>query len=292
MKGMTMLFKHFNKLVGLCALLFASISYGAEGDKPVFYKLELEGKTAFLLGSIHVGRDDFYPLPELIESRFNQAEALVIEADVTQGDIMALIRQYGIKNVEMDSETKQLMGAYCQPRAALCQAIQSYAPWMQATQIEMVRFAEMGYNAEKGIEMYLMATRGDKPVLELESVEFQFQLLASFSTELQWKMLKDAISSTPDEQQALVDAWRYGDDAGLLKLLEEKMGPEDEEFVHKLLWQRNKGMAERIVSLMADPLTPKMFIAVGGLHLVGEKSLPEYLSQNGVKLTQCWKSQC
>lgn len=270
----------------------ASVSYAAQGDKPSFYQLSYQGKTAYLLGSIHVGRKDFYPLPKEIEKRFHQASALVLEADVSQADTMALIREYGIKPAEMDAETQSVMKQYCLSRAALCQALQSYAPWLQATQIEMLRFAEMGYQAEQGVEMYLMEHRGPKKILELESTEFQFKLLASFSLDAQWGMLRDAIDSSRDDMQGLVSAWRTGDDAALVKLMLDKMEPDDMEFVSKILWQRNEGMAKRIVALLSDPSTPEMFIAVGGLHLVGEKSLPEYLQAQGVSLTQCWQQKC
>lgn len=283
------------KLLALAcaALMFvSSSSLAIEGDKPNFYQLSYQGKTAYLLGTIHVGRQDFYPLPDEIEQRFQQAGALVLEADVSQADTMALIREYGIKPAEMDAKTQSVMKQYCQSKAALCQALQSYSPWLQATQIEMLRFAEMGYQAEQGVEMYLMEHRGPKKILELESTEFQFKLLASFSLEAQWGMLRDAVDSSRDDMQSLVSAWRTGDNAALVKLMQDKMEPEDMEFVSKILWQRNEGMAKRIVALLSDPLTPEMFIAVGGLHLVGEKSLPEYLQAQGVSLTQCWQQKC
>ena len=67
--------------------LIASISFlalaglstkvaGAETDKPPFYQVQWQGKSAYLLGSIHIGRADFYPLPTQIETALGKAKGL------------------------------------------------------------------------------------------------------------------------------------------------------------------------------------------------------------------------
>lgn len=81
---------------GLVALLLCFTSTSAAAlDSPVFYKIEYQQQQAYLLGSIHIGRQDFYPLAQHIESAFKQSDALVVEADISQGDTGALLQQYG-----------------------------------------------------------------------------------------------------------------------------------------------------------------------------------------------------
>lgn len=65
-----------------CGLLLSGVAQAKDGDTPPFYQLEFAGKTAFLMGSVHVGKADFYPLSNQIEQAYRHAGALVLEADV------------------------------------------------------------------------------------------------------------------------------------------------------------------------------------------------------------------
>ena len=50
---------------------------------PVLYKVtDADGNAAWLFGSIHVGQDYFYPLPDYVTSAYENADALAVEADI------------------------------------------------------------------------------------------------------------------------------------------------------------------------------------------------------------------
>ncbi len=285
------------RILGIALLIsigWANTVLAAVEDKPPFFRVDYQDQTAYLLGSIHVGKADFYPMAKQIEAKFESAAALVVEADAASADIMALIKKYGLKQVAMDDETQSVLDEYCQTKTRVCAALAGFSPWLQSMQLGMNRFEELGYSANYGVDQVLISKNRGRPLLELESTEFQFQLLSSFDEESQLGMVREAIESPDDEMHELVSAWRSGDEQHIAELMERQMSDdEDTVMLEKLLWQRNVDMADRIVQLMADTSTPQpMFIVIGAGHLVGDKSIPIELVKHGVKVKNCWEKQC
>lgn len=96
-----------------------------ESDKPPFYEFSYQGKTVYLLGSIHVGRPDFYPMPKVVESAFDSAEALVVEADIGAAgtDIQRLLMTYGVDASTPDAQSAAVVETYCSSRKPVCEAM-------------------------------------------------------------------------------------------------------------------------------------------------------------------------
>ncbi|MPY25932.1 TraB/GumN family protein [Shewanella psychropiezotolerans] len=284
-------------LLGVVWLVFSGFTASAQAaveDRPPFFQLDYQGQTAYLLGSIHVGQANFYPMAPLIESKFESAGSLVVEADAASADIMALIRKYGLNKLPIDVETKTVLDAYCKQRASVCATLSGFAPWLQSMQLGMNRFEELGYSAEYGVDQRFIASNQGRPLLELESTEFQFRLLSSFDEKSQWAMVREAIESPDEDMRGLVTAWRTGDAAHIAELMEGQMSDEEDLLMlDKLLWQRNIDMAARIRELMLEPgIQQPLFIIIGAGHLVGARSIPMEMTQHGAKVTSCWQLEC
>ncbi|WP_076412054.1 TraB/GumN family protein [Shewanella sp. UCD-KL12] len=287
-----------HKLLLAIALLIGASSantvQAAVEDKPPFFRIDYQGQTAYLLGSIHVGQADFYPMAKQIEAKFDSSASLAVEADAASADIMALIKKYGLKQVAMDDETQSVLDEYCKTQSRVCASLGGFSPWLQSMQLGMNRFEELGYSANYGVDQVLISKNRGRPLLELESTEFQFQLLSSFDEEAQLGMVREAIESPDDDMHGLVQAWRTGDAAHIDELMEGQLTDDgDMLMLEKLLWQRNVTMADRIRELMAAPDTPQpMFIVIGAGHLVGGKSIPLELIDHGAKVKNCWEKHC
>ncbi|MCL1057170.1 TraB/GumN family protein [Shewanella gelidimarina] len=281
-------------IVGMCCIVVAQIASAAPTDKPPFYQVSYQGKTAYLLGSIHIGKADFYPLADQIEQAFATSKAIVVEADVRDANIAALLQTYGAKQFPIDDKTKGVLASYCKDKANLCAALSSYAPWLQSMQLSVGRYTALGYSALYGVDSVLVAQADNRPVYELESTEFQFELLSSFSAETQWEMVREAIEAPDEDMLKLISAWRRGDEAELADLMEGEMLREgNTEMVEKMLWDRNKGMANKIEELMTSATTKQpLFIVVGAGHLVGSRSVQSYLEPMGVSSKNCWQTTC
>ncbi|MBR9727583.1 TraB/GumN family protein [Shewanella intestini] len=283
-------------LLSLATSLLISVggsfpAFSATTDNPVFFQINYQGEQAYLLGSIHVGKDDFYPLNHTIEHAFSASDALVIEADMAKADVPALLQEYGKASPKVSEQTQQVLSDFCPKNAQLCTAIAPFAPWLQASQIGLVRFGQLGLRADKGVDLTFVANKGDKPLYQLESVAFQFKLLSSFSTQTQLDMVKEAIKVSDSEMKGLINAWRSGDEKQLSMLMDD---PESmsAEVIEKLLLQRNHSMAAGIETLMMKHKGEQLFIVVGAGHLVGRQSVPSLLQSTGMTVKKCHQQQC
>lgn len=49
---------------------------------PLLYKVtDDKGNTVWLFGSIHIGSEDMYPLPDYVMNAYNNADSIAVEAD-------------------------------------------------------------------------------------------------------------------------------------------------------------------------------------------------------------------
>ncbi len=281
-------------IIGFSLLFISGQSLAKPALKPPFYQVSYQGQVGYLLGSIHIGKANFYPLPSQIEAAFERSGALVVEADVRGENIAALLAKYGGKKVAMDSETQTVMAGYCKDKQQLCAALENYSPWLQSMQLSIGRYAQLGYSGEYGVDAVLVSRAASKPVYELESTEFQFKLLSSFDADTQWSMVTEAIEAPDADMLELISAWRSGNEAELADLMEGEMIRQGEiDMVEKMLWERNRTMAQRIVELMLSPdAAQPLFVVVGAGHLVGKKSVQSYLQPFNVKIKNCWQQSC
>ncbi|WP_192022074.1 TraB/GumN family protein [Shewanella sp. WPAGA9] len=272
------------------ALALAVNASAAETDKPPFFKASYQNKQIYLLGSIHIGKADFYPLPLQIEQSFVESDALVIEADVTKANIQHLLQQYGFAKGKQ-ADIASLYPAFCGKNQTMCDGLKPLATWLQANQIGVGRFAELGFSPEAGVDVTFVARDPAKPLLELESVEFQFNLISSFSDKTQAQLLDEAINATDGEMLELISAWRSGDHQALADIMEHQ-AEESDELLTKLLWQRNHTMTQRIIEILQDSHYQRLFVIVGAGHVVGQQALPELLRNAGADVIDCWKMTC
>ena len=68
-------------LLGAISLLTAGAVYGqstssAPTDRGLFWKIEKDGKTSYLLGTVHVWKPEWLPLNPAIEKAFAEAKTL------------------------------------------------------------------------------------------------------------------------------------------------------------------------------------------------------------------------
>src|SRR5689334_3905992 len=55
-----------------------------KGSKLFMWKMTSDaGATVYFLGTIHIARSDFYPLPDEIEKAFEKSSSLLVEADIS-----------------------------------------------------------------------------------------------------------------------------------------------------------------------------------------------------------------
>lgn len=277
--------------VGALVLFFSQPLWAKQPITPVFYQVQYQGKTAWLLGSFHVGKAEYYPLPAQIESAYQHAEALVLEVDLRDPNMPKLIQQYGMQPQPIDSDTQTVLSNYCRT-IPICSQLAPLSPWLQAMQLSVMRLNQRGYSSDYGTETQLMKQLGQRPLLALETAESQFSMLASLPVSVQWTMVRDAITAPDSDIDALIRAWQQGDATALAKISEDELREQGgEEMLQRVLWDRNHVMADGILRYLKQADKP-LFVAVGAGHLVGEHSVIKLLQQAGASSTDCQQQHC
>ncbi len=266
---------------------------------PILYKVTAEnGGVLYLFGSIHATDSRAYPLPEYVMQAYHDSDYLAVECDInafasdfaaqaeltgrlvlTDGTTIA--DHIGEENYTAAKELLQEQGQYLS-------LYDSCAPVMWLSLLEAVIIEMSGLDADNGIDMYFLqlAAEENKEIREVESVEFQYDMLLSFSDELLSLMI-GAYSKTPqlaaNSTLLLYEAWLNGNEALLSMLSKEDTGleadKESAEYESKLITERNLTMADTAEDYLAQGGTG--FFVVGAAHIVGEDACADLLTERG-----------
>ena len=272
---------------------------------PLLYRVTDEnGNTLWLFGSIHVGQDSFYPLPEYVTTAYNAADALAVEFDVLtyqqdtsamMQDLKAMVYQDG---TTIADHIPQSLYEDCvrimQENSSYVATLDYYniAMWFQF--IESFTREKAGTNTELGIDMHFLelAHQDGKPITDIESASLQYGLLASFSQELQIMLLESSVENygRPDvyasSLQIMMNAWQSGNET-LLSTLSNPVPllatPEEQalyaEYTEAMITQRNINMADFAEDALVNG--QELFICVGAAHVIGEGGMADLLAQRG-----------
>ncbi len=271
------------------------------GSKEFLWKITNEsGGTLFLLGTMHIVKKDFYPLPVEMEKAFEKSRAILLELDMTKQDpdkTRMLLRQNGVYqppdnlSQHIGPDLANEVEKYCARNKLPLANVLQMKPWLVALTIMQSEFQRLGYSAKEGIDLHFTAEANSqgKKLIGLETEEFQLKLFAGLSDDLQNKMLNltlvdlDLLEKDADD---LMKAWKDGDDVKMDELTTKdlKEHPEFAPVQEKLLYERNITMAEKLEPYLKGSDT--FICAVGSAHLVGNRSIIQILKDKGYKVTQ------
>ncbi len=284
-----------------CVAVLLALSWSSRADTgghPVtLWRAQGHSNSVYLLGSIHLLREQDHPLPSVIDTVYEDAEVLVMELDMDDLDGAASQQLFNKNGVLRDGTTlRDMMGEVMYRRAEIAaeagdipiDMLASSEPWLAALTVEMMALYRIGFNPKLGIEMHMTsrAVADGKPIQGLESIEQQLAYLDGLSLEAQREMLVQTLEETETIAESideLIRAWRYGDIESLESGLLESFA-EHEELGDALVRDRNRRWASQIDELLDDG--DDYLIIVGALHLVGEDGVPNLLARKGVRILQ------
>src|SRR5215470_10257879 len=187
--------------------------------KALFWKVSSPSSVTYLLGSIHLGSKDMYPLPKEIEEAFESSSALVVEADVRHADMQktqAMVIAKGMYASDdnlwkhVSPETRKSVEQFCAKFELPAEALARMKPWVVAVTLATVPMLKGGMDPTLGIDNYFLERSGKKRIVEIESAEWQLNLLSSFTDEQQEQFLRAATEEGTELMatlKRLQDAW-------------------------------------------------------------------------------------
>ena len=268
-----------------------------ENEGGFFWKAEKNGNTVYMLGSIHLGIEEFYPLNSKIQKAFDQSKNLVVEADIVNMNVLAFQQLVAEKAIYADGSSiedhvseeilAKLKEAFASYGVDFNQ-IKQFEPWYLQMLLENIKSISPEYKAELGIDYYLLSKAGNKKIIELEGAEFQINMMDSFSEAVQLKLLEETLKSESADGQlaAMIKAWQTSDDDAIAKLLFDvpDNSPEYKEYMTELLDNRNIGMADKIAKYLTGNTKETYFVVVGAGHYFGDMSIINLLEKKGFKI--------
>ena len=284
---------------------------------PLMWEVTSEnGGRLVLMGSIHVLKKEAYPLPDSLTGALEAADALAVECDVIKSATDYSLELKQVQNMKYpDGETiddhisaEVLEGAraYAKELGTDLSVRKSSKPWVYNSLLESLTIQKAGLYSKLGIDRNLLelAKQTGKEIIEIESSEFQVDLIMSFSDRVSEAQLS---SYRPENTDALVKdledhytAWcrgdisffeeRYDTDKILASLDEqdEEVTPEDREavyeYIEKMFISRNRNMADKAEQLLKEGRN--VFYVVGEAHFIGSKGILNLLKEAGYEVKQ------
>lgn len=286
---------------------------------PLFWVAEgKNGGKVYLLGSIHCAEPETYRLPDLLMDAYLESDALAVECDIlayendyfaqiemtqqmmyTDGSTIADHIDPDLYDALVDfyksnpSDTLSDLG-YTVEILDMCKP----AMWMSA--LEMIIYEEAGIDSNLGIDYHFLniATAQGKEIIELESVDFQNDMLFGFSNDLMEWQLWGYVSYSVDEQadslREMFEGWCEGNPEYLVNAEPDWTGMTAEEIEYyddllteyytAMLIDRNIGMTDKAADMLDNG--ENVFYVVGAAHMVGNDGIIAMLKDRGYTVTQ------
>ena len=272
-------------------------------NRGTLYRVQHDGHTAYLFGTVHVGQASFYPLEPVVLRALAESAKFAVELDIRdQPPLKAAVEKYGmltppqtLDQVLAPATLKSLQQALDRLGIPF-QAVAKLKPWTVSTVLLALALEKNGFAREQGVEVVLLeqAKALDKPVVSLETADYQIGLFDTLDAAQQEEYLREmlqAIGSGKFKRQAqdIMDAWGRADSAALETLLLQELSEPTvaADFTRRvLLDERNPSMTSAIQHLIdGDSAT---FVAIGLLHLVGPNSVPKLLQRHGYQVEKLY----
>jgi uncharacterized protein YbaP (TraB family) len=278
------------------ALAMLAVAQAAEA-KTFAWRATGKGGTIYLVGSIHVMSESFYPLNPALEAAFKDSDLLVEEVDLgemTDPSTMMSMLTRGMlpSNQSLDKvlspATLALLKKATGDLGADASPLMRFKPWMLAISLQGIELTKAGFDPALGLDQhfYDQAKQAGRQVQGLETVEYQISRFDGMTAEQQDRMLAETLKELETETATvgkLGDAWKAGDVATVerIALADVKSDP---VMYQRLLVERNKNWMPKLEALFAR--RTKAMVVVGAAHLVGPDGLLAMLKAKGYTIEQ------
>lgn len=265
--------------------------------KHCLWEVKGASNTVFLVGSMHVMRDDMYPLADVFETAYQRSGIVVFETDMKAVQSPALALKLAAKAMYPEGEslkknlspaTYSLLASNLQSSFLSMEMLDRMKPWMAAMTILLLELQKEGFDVQNGVDKHFhaRAVEDEKSVEFFEPPDFQINLLTSLddheAEEFLGQALRD-IGVWKKQFEVLAKVWRTGDTAALDKLIVDSFR-EHPAMLKKFLLDRNAAWIEKTEKLLRGD--KDAFIVVGAAHLIGKGSVVDLLKAKGYRIEQ------
>ena len=253
-------------------------------------------QASHVFGTIHLADKRVAQLPPAVSSALQEARSLSIEVGFDPASLVALAGRMifqderdlpGVAGPELYQKAVTLTARLGLPEPAL----RRFRPWAIALLLSAPPQDPAGV---LDVVLAGAARAQGKPVHELESMEEQVAVFEGLPDADQVVLLRQAVEGyerLPGTISRVIEAYLAGDLAGMSRISDEMPGADaNAKRLHavvnrRLLDERNVRMAERLQARLKEG---GALVAIGALHLYGEKGVLAELAKRGWRVTRVY----
>ena len=287
-------------IVALCTSTLGYASSAAQttaAGKHFLWTVRSDANVLYLAGSVHALGADAYPLPAVFEKAFEASGTLVEELDLGDAASLSAMPMLLAKGLYRDGrtfesavskETATMVAQYFKQTGLPMEMIRPMKPWMVMLMLTAFEVQKAGLDASRGLDKYFYdkAVAAKKPVIGLETAEFQIDRFDKIPDAVQEQMLRSTLTelnAQSNELKSMIVAWQRGDTATLENSVRSSFAAYPAAYT-SLIAERNRNWIPQLQMCLSTP-TP-CFVVVGAAHMVGPDGLLALLQQKGYKVEQ------
>ena len=286
-------------IVAVCTSTLGYTSSAAQttaAGKHFLWTVRSDANVLYLAGSVHALGADAYPLPAVFEKAFEASGTLVEELDLGDAASLSAVPMLLARGVYGDGrtfesavskETATMVASFKQTGLPM-EMFRPMKPWMVMLMLTALELQKVGLDANLGLDKYFYdkAMAAKKPVIGLETAEFQIDRFDKMPDVVQEEMLRSTLTelnAQSNELKSMIVAWQRGDTATLEKSVRSSFAGYPAAYT-SLIAERNRNWIPQLQMCLSTP-TP-CFVVVGAAHMVGPDGLLALLQQKGYKVEQ------
>ena len=265
---------------------------------PALFKVEKNGTSSYLFGTVHVGDASMKGLPEKVTKAIDQSEQVVVEVDISKLTPLQMqqrsmpfmmLKDGKTLQTELSKQNYNKLKDYFAKKSIDIAMFNGLKPWAVMVTMMQIEFQNAGFSDQTGIDKQVLAYAKKQNITigELETLEQQLQMFDGMAL-LSNEMIEETFEQLADINTyfiKLVNAWKNGDMDTLTEYYnmsfdESNYGEISEQV---MLVNRNNKWVEQLVPRLTNE---KLFIAVGALHLPEQHGLIKQLTDAGFTITR------
>jgi len=278
-------------------VLFTVLSFNSLAA-PALYKVEKNGISSYLFGTVHVGDASMKGLPKKVTETIDQSDEVIVEVDISKLTPLQMqqrsmpfmmLKDGKTLQTELSKQNYNRLKDYFAKKSIDIAMFNGLKPWAVMVTMMQIEFQNAGFSDQTGIDKQVLAYAKEQKIKigELETLEQQLQMFDGMAL-LSNEMIEETFEQLADINIyfiKLVNAWKNGDMDTLTEYYnmsfdESNYGEISEQV---MLVNRNDKWVEQLVPRLANE---KLFIAVGALHLPEQHGLIKQLKDEGFSVTR------
>lgn len=263
------------------------------------WKSTIDQATFYLVGSVHAGKETYYPLPEQYLGCYTDADVMIMELEDDLATLEEKMIDYAEKDRlpeeqyfrhHLDSTTlEKILGVL---ELEEFQKYDQYKGWFLNMILSGTKHRLYGFHGDHGVDMYFrnMAKEDNKQVIGLDRFEDQFELFEfDVPYEAQIQVIQRAAGALQMQATAelpLLEAYYSQDPDRFGKVfasMYDFTNPVVKDVYEQVFTARNKKWVNHLEEIARDKGKTYM-VLVGAGHFFGPDNVRELLKSRGYQV--------